>query len=136
MLSEQNVEVDLCIGEVEHSEKRFIFDHSWIEINNKPFDISIQLSHDKQNHSPIYAGYDLDTGIPSKFNYRFEGVGLDSTAWRVNNIEFVKYMDGASDIKGWGAVERIGTKFGLNLDKNELRERYKGTERKKIVTAS
>ncbi|MEK5436329.1 MULTISPECIES: lasso peptide biosynthesis protein [Paenibacillus] len=41
MLNEQGIESELCIGEVQRTDEPY-FDHSWIEIDGKAFDLSIQ----------------------------------------------------------------------------------------------
>lgn len=129
LLREQNIQADLCIGEVQNTMEGYCFDHSWIEIDSKPFDISIQLTWDERRNAPVFAGYDLNEGKPSKFNYRFKAAGLGSVAWRVNQIPFVTYIDGANDTVGWSAAIRIGKKLGLSLDRETLRQRYQETYR-------
>ena len=41
-LTEAGYSVDLCVGEVEFS--RFVFDHSWIELDNKIIDLAVSMT--------------------------------------------------------------------------------------------
>lgn len=133
LLNEQDISSELCIGEVERPDGLY-FDHSWIEIDSKVFDLSIQLTLNNERNAPVYAGFDLDTGFMTKFNYRFKSDGLGSAANWIFNIPFSEYLDGAKHSRGWGLIENVGRTIGLKLETDELRERYKDTKRV-LVTA-
>lgn len=128
LLKEQGVESSLCIGEVQRLDKLY-FDHSWIEIDNKVFDIAIQLTFDEKRNAPIFAGYDLSSSNITDLNYRFHAEGLGGIALKVRNSPFNEYMDGAPRNLSWGAVERIGRHLHLKFDRNTLRHEYKNTQR-------
>ena len=51
LLNEQGIENDLCIGEVTQGSQ--FFDHSWIEIDGKVFDIAIQLTYNEDINPPV-----------------------------------------------------------------------------------
>lgn len=127
LLKEQSVESDLCIGEVQSPDGPY-FDHSWIEINGRVFDLAIQLTDDNTRNNPVYAGYDLGNGLITKYNYRFKAEGLDTIGEWVYKTPFSEYMDGAAPL-GWEVIERVGRSLGLKLRKEELREQYKDTKR-------
>jgi len=128
LLKEQDIESSLCIGEVQRSDK-FYFDHSWVEIEELPFDIAIQLNLNGEQNAPVFAGCDLDTGMKTRFNYRFKQFGLSGEARMVQEIPFNRYMDGAPKGVGWDAVERIGKVLGLKLNVSELRIKHQTTKR-------
>lgn len=128
LLSEQKVESSLCIGEVE-GPKGFYFDHSWIEVDGKIFDLAVQFTLDGQRFAPVYASHDLISGKPTVFNYRFKKDGLDNIASKVMRTPFVQYLDGALEEYGWGQVEEVAQQLGLKLDRNQLRTTYKDVQR-------
>lgn len=128
LFSEQGISSELCIGEVQRPNGLY-FDHSWVEIDGKVFDLSIQRTLDGEQNAPVFAGYDLDTGYLTKFNYRFEREGLGETATRVCRTPFLDYLDGAVLAQSWGLIEKAGKSLGLNLKIAELRDRYKDTKR-------
>jgi len=128
LMSEQGIESVLCIGEVQRPNGQY-FDHSWIEIDGKTFDLSIQLTLDEGRNAPVYGGFDLDSGFMTKFIYRFKSNGLGFVAERIFKTPLSDYMDGAYHSKGWGLIESVGSSLGLSLKTGELRERYKDTKR-------
>ncbi|WP_059040633.1 SEC-C metal-binding domain-containing protein [Paenibacillus rubinfantis] len=128
LFSEQGISSELCIGEVRRPDGQF-FDHSWVEVDGKVFDLSIQLTLDGGRNAPVFAGYDLDTGFQTKFNYRFKSDGLGLVAERVFRTPFSDYLDGADHARSWGLIEAVGKPLGLNLTTAELRDRYKDTKR-------
>ncbi|QFT87690.1 hypothetical protein FIU87_03410 [Bacillus sp. THAF10] len=134
LLKEQDIENDLCIGEV-LTENALFFDHSWIEIDGRVFDIAIQLTLQNETNPPVYAGYDLYT---KRIAYRVYGVdspsGFDLDAKKVFETPFLKYMNGYGNFKesAWQLVKVIGKDLRLNFDLKELPKRYANTQRKFI----
>jgi hypothetical protein len=130
LLAEQGVDSDLCIGEVRHPSGP-AFDHSWVEIDGKVFDVAIQQTDNGERHAPVFAGADMDTGKPSKFNYRYRSVGLGSTGRMAYETPFVTYMDGAPKAFGkWGGIEAIAKRSDLAVNVDELRAKYQGVQRR------
>ncbi|MGI2295598.1 SEC-C metal-binding domain-containing protein [Paenibacillus sp. GXUN7292] len=128
LMNEQGITSELCIGEVRRPNGQ-CFDHSWIEIDGKPFDIAIRRPLDGGQFAPVFAGFDLDSGLPTIFNYRFSSEGLDITAERIRATPFVTYINGAPHSLGWGLIISVARSLGLGLDVEDLRERYKDTKR-------
>lgn len=128
LFTEQGISSELCIGEVQRPNGMY-FDHSWVEIDGKVFDLSIQLTLDGERNAPVFAGYDLDTGSLTKFNYLFKCEGLGMVASRVFRTPFLDYLDGADHAQSWGLIEEVGNSLGLNLKTAMLRNRYKDTKR-------
>ncbi|MFS0752627.1 hypothetical protein [Oceanobacillus sp. 1P07AA] len=130
LLNEQNIENQLCVGEVKTGTQ--YFDHSWIEINDRVFDIAIQLTLDASRNAPVYAGYDLLTEVNTKRIYGSQSpTGFDRDAKQILKTPFVKYMDDYPQLRegAWRIVKVIGRELRLKLDIIELRQRYLNTER-------
>lgn len=122
----------LCIGEV--NADNFIFDHSWIEIDNKIVDlaISMTLASDTFANAPIILDIDLKTRKLSTLKYGVKGNGIEGEALFVSQCPFSLYMDMFPDNnKGlWGIVEEI-LDIEINVDK--IKEKYTNVERKIVV---
>lgn len=134
LLKEQGIENDLCIGEVTYHNHKF-FDHSWIEIDGKVFDIAIQLTLQNEVNPTVYAGYDLYTEKPVERVYgTVSSVGFDAIGKHVLETSFVKYMDAYPNFKegAWKQVKLIGSDLRLKFDLQELPKRYANTQRKLI----
>lgn len=130
LLTEQKIENELCIGEVKTGPQ--YFDHSWIEIGGMVFDIAIQLTLDESRNAPVYAGFDLLTEvIPERIYGSQSPTGFDRDAKQLMKTPFVKYMDGYPHFRegAWKIVKVIGKELRLKLDINELRKKYKETQR-------
>lgn len=121
----------ICIGEVQKS--NFLFDHSWIELDNKKIDLSISmtLASGKPVNAPIILDIDLETGEKNTIKYGVEGNGLDNEALFITTCPFDIYMDMFPDnSKGlWGIVEEV-LNIKINIDK--FKEKYKNVKRKII----
>ncbi|MFD2328782.1 SEC-C metal-binding domain-containing protein [Cohnella sp. GCM10020058] len=130
LLNEQGIESDLCIGEVRHPSGA-AFDHSWVEILGKAFDVAVQETDDGEQHAAVFAGIDLDTGKASKFNYRHKYKGLDSIGRKALETPLSVYMDGAPRQLGkWGGIESIAKRIGLSVDVTTLQIKYHDVQRK------
>lgn len=132
LLKEQDVECDLCIGEVR---AHFgVFDHSWVQVNDDIYDIAIQIHLSGIEDDPVFAGYDLGTGKETESIYGIgNGSGLDADASLVLNMPFVEYLDGAP-VKVWNITRNLLRKLNVTKSADELREKYKNTERILITT--
>lgn len=134
LLKEQDIECDLCIGEVQAQFGRF--DHSWTQINGDVYDIAIKIQLDGIERDPIFAGVDLGTGEKTESVYGISGGGgLDGIASHVLNTPFVEYMDGFS-MGAWNITKSLLRKLNITKSVEELREKYKNTERTLITTAN
>ncbi|WP_339236876.1 SEC-C metal-binding domain-containing protein [Oceanobacillus sp. FSL W7-1281] len=127
LLKEQEIECELCIGEVKASFG--VFDHSWIQIDERVYDIAIQIQLDEKERDPIFAGIDLGIGEKTKSLYGINnGSGLDFTANKVMNMSFVEYMDGFPQ-DAWNITRKLLQKVNIVISIDELREKYKNTKR-------
>lgn len=130
LLNEQGVDAELCIGEVRHPNAQ-AFDHSWVEVDDRSFDVAIQQTDNGERHAPVYAGFDLDTGRPSKFNYRHKFKGLDLIGRNALETPLAEYMDGCPKKFGeWGGIESIAKRIDLPISVPNLRLKYQSVLRK------
>ncbi len=130
LLREQKIDNELCIGEVKVDTQ--YFDHSWVEIKGKVFDIAIQLTLDEAINAPVYGGYDLSTlDVPNRVYGTQSPSGFDTEAKQVFNSPFVKYMDAYPNFQegAWKIVKLIGKELRLKLERIELRQKYAETRR-------
>ena len=130
LYSEAGLNPSLWVGEVE-SERGF-FDHAWIELNGKIFDVAIYKNLDNgMVFSPVINGYDIDTLEITKCNYGIRsGVGMDSSVEMIVNTPFNIYMSGFQEHKNglWGIVDDLGKECSLNIDIKRLKEKYSDTK--------
>lgn len=130
LLKEQNIENDLCIGEVKVGEQ--YFDHSWIEIDGRVFDIAIQSTLDGSTNAPVYGGYDLYTEeTPERIYGEASPSGFDNDAKMVQKTPFVKYMDAYPNFRegAWKIVKMIGKELRLKLNIDNLKTKHQDTQR-------
>lgn len=137
LLCEQNIQNKLCIGEVKLPINQY-FDHSWIQINDFPFDVAIQYTLDgSHQRAPIFAGFDLSTANQTDLIYGEKSpVGIDSIAKRVAAQTLTAYLDGAPNNYGWKAIKSLGRKLGMRLDVDELKQKYADKTREYICHTS
>lgn len=81
LLTEVGVESTLCIGEV--GAGRFFFDHSWVEVDGRVFDVAVCMPHPEGEPvgGPVFGNIDLATGVQTSLRYGAEsGDGLGAAA--------------------------------------------------------
>lgn len=133
VLNELGVNPKLCLGIVEGNGIRF--DHSWIEIEGKIYDITVANGLDGVKVSePIMAGVSIDTLERTKLTYGMEGI-FDYEADMIKNLSITEYLDGFSSIPKdnlpqglrnglWKVIENIANRVGLELEEEYLRSKY------------
>jgi hypothetical protein len=108
-----------------------LFDHSWIEINEKIFDIAITKTLIIEAiNAPIINDIDININGLHNFEYGIKsGQGLSPQTQFVMNINLSDYLSNSpiNPIHGTLAIILdIGRKLNLNLDKKILIKKYKG----------
>ncbi|WP_282432793.1 SEC-C metal-binding domain-containing protein [Desulfosporosinus sp. FKB] len=129
LLSEIGLSPTLCVGEVRGD--RGFFDHSWVEVEDKIFDVSVYKNLDYgMMFAPVIKGYDIDTKEQTKGIYGIKFEGLDPTAQMLTNIPFNSYMSGFPDNKNglWGVIKDLGNEMSLDFDLEQLKEKYSQTK--------
>lgn len=149
LLTELGLDATLCIGEVKS--KIGCFDHSWVELDNRVYDIAICKGlNGVVVSNPIVNSYDIITKQNSTLLYGGERIyPMDRDALAIMYIPFTEYMDSFpinnimsdSELKRmstmydyaisdlWSFVIGVGSKVGLELDRNTLRSKYENTIR-------
>lgn len=128
LLSEIGYKPILCVGEVK--EKNYLFDHSWIEIDNKVIDLAISMT--LQNGMAVSDPIILDINSKSKekttIEYGIKGEGFDCQTLLLLGLSFNEYMRFFPDNnKGlWGVVEEI---LGKQINIEEFERKYYNTQR-------
>lgn len=139
LLSEIGETPNLCIGEVGvgvHS-----FDHSWIELNGKVYDITIENGLEGVRTDAVINGCNINDLKPTQIVYG-TGRKIDPPAAIIKDLTLGEYLDGflnqpKSEIlyflqSGlWDIAVQIGKAIELNLDENELKSKY--SEIKRII---
>lgn len=102
------------------------FDHSWVEIDGKTFDIAIAFGLEAQTHSgPIFAGIDLDSGIPPLITYGAPVVPFDQMTQAVQTQSITDYMDKNPTMDMWDTLSSLFSRAQIPFGKNHLQEKYK-----------
>ena len=134
LYTEQNIEVDLYIGEVKYQNN--YFDHSWVEINQDIYDISVAnpLAQNADTIvGPVFKGIDLDTMKPTLVTYgvasEFED---DEYARLIKNSTLTQYMDKPvpplSGMTLWDMAIELGKLLKLNLNMDVVKSKYLKTQ--------
>lgn len=131
LLRDQGISnVERCTGEVKHPTlvggKTVYFDHSWITIDGRIYDLAILKPNDHRLvWNPVVAGYDVQTKEETALKYgTYSGQLTDNFAQMVRSMTLVNYMDEFPGHKGglWHYVMTIGSKLGLDLSAS--RQKY------------
>lgn len=110
--------------------KNYLFDHSWIEIDNKVIDLAISIT--LQNGMAVSDPIILDINSKSKekttIEYGIKGEGFDGQTLLLLGLSFNEYMRFFPDNnKGlWGIVEEI---LGKQINIEEFERKYYNTQR-------
>lgn len=131
ILKEEGYSPEICIGEVRKD--NFIFDHSWLMLDNKIIDLAISMTliNGSPMNAPVILDINVDSLTKNEMIYGIKGNGLDCQALAVINYPFNDYLDSFPfDKKGlWGVIEEI---LQRDIDINILKEKYKNTKRNLI----
>jgi len=132
LLKEQGIDNELYIGEVKVPNKK-PFDHSWIEIEKKIYDVSLfkPLEMVGKTPPPIFNGFDLNTNQVTDIEYGIEtGLGYNEDADNIKNIPFNTYMLGFQSFPNglYELAAILGRNLNLSLSSTELIKKYSKTE--------
>ncbi|MED3691280.1 lasso peptide biosynthesis protein [Peribacillus butanolivorans] len=133
LLREQGVDCELLIGDVDDDSFHKSYCHSWVEIDEKVYDLAIMFPHYIDGQTPVFAGIDLDTNeLPNrKYGISKELRPNDKTGLGVYKLSVSEYLDGNPKGKNilWEYIIKMGKNILLSKDVVELREKYKDTKR-------
>ena len=129
-LCELGLSPKLCVGECRYGANGIPFDHSWIELDGKPYDVACtkRLDTGEPLCPPVIGGIDVETGEPTDLRYGIAHLGLDFNTQMIRAMSFCDYMDGYPEVPE-GLWTVVGACLGHAVDVPYLRHRYAGTER-------
>lgn len=126
VLSEMGFSPSLVIGEVKAPAGTF--DHSWIEVDGKIFDVAVGFPGEDGHYvgPSVFASLNLDTGEPTELEYGVRSPGgFDHVGHFVANSNLKDYstaQPAGSTI--WDITPYIGAACGVKLRKSDLRRKY------------
>ncbi len=131
VLSELNLNVTLCIGEVKTGDQ--YFDHSWIEVGGLIYDVAVCLPLPGQPaFPPVFASINLETKKEPTLLYGMTSpVGLDDIAQKTALITLGEYANNTpfDAINLWDLVKIFGKSAGLKINKEVVRQKYSCSKR-------
>lgn len=139
LLNEIGLNPKLCIGVV-GGFKGACFEHSWIELDNEVYDITVANGmNDIKVSEPIIAGVNIATLKRSELVYN-TNQKLDYPASMIKDMSITEYLDGftnqpINDIPAylkcglWNLIIDFAKKINLELNINDLREKYSKVKR-------
>ncbi|PNI03458.1 hypothetical protein C1N32_16530 [Vibrio diazotrophicus] len=130
ILKELGIENVLCIGEVKTGE--LYFDHSWVEIDGKIYDIAICMPLEGTLwHPPVFASIDLDSKNETELGYGTHSpVGFDEPARTIAQINLGTYALGDSNPnRMWFMMEQFASDLGYEMDAQDLSLKYASSYR-------
>lgn len=124
LLGHQGLEVTVCLGEVSYG--KIYFDHSWIEVDGKIYDVAISNTLiEGFAFPPVFCNTDLSTRKPTELMYgNPSGQGYDASASWIRNTSIAEYM---GMFQGhphglFGIAHVVGRSIGLKLSVDEIRK--------------
>lgn len=136
LLREQGIQAQLKVGFVKATQIPFEFSHSWVELDEKVYDLGLYRSNPPVRYSneyleisePIFHSINLEENKKTDIRY-----GVQSDREKTDrNLKFIlggtlgEYMNGWPDHKNglWGELIEIADRLGLSLNLHELKEKY------------
>ncbi|MHB8405254.1 MAG: lasso peptide biosynthesis protein [Gammaproteobacteria bacterium] len=123
LLRDQQIQAEPFLGECFHNGA--FFDHSWVEVNSKIYDIAISNPLiSEQRCEPVFRSYHITTKQPTQIKYGVtSGCGLEPTAAMIEAMPFSQYLSNfPQHPKGlWGITEEVAKKeLGLRTNAAKL----------------
>lgn len=134
LLSESGLQPKLCIGEVGAGGP--YFDHSWIELDGKVFDVAVSLPDTRgaQVGGPVFASVDLDTGIATSLDFAFyrDGLGADALVpfnKTLNEYAQAQHAEPGAGPDIWHRIVYLAPLVGLTCTVPDLIAKYGAVRR-------
>ncbi|WP_218970443.1 lasso peptide biosynthesis protein [Cytobacillus gottheilii] len=130
LLTEQGIENELVIGEVEDYEANTQFSHSWVEINGEIFDPAIMHTLDGNVHSPVYNGVKLTLEpLTMEYGVSKDKDALDRDAKQLLDKSVTAYLDAIKDYGYpknylWDEILKAGIGIMGFTNISRLRKKY------------
>lgn len=126
LLAELNLEPTICLGEL--GRDGICFNHSWIVVSGKIFDVAVAMPDDSRfDGPPIFMSRNLENlGAPFWQYGITSGIGDDPFVAVIKAGSFASYMDNAPFHKNglWHFVQKFGRRCGLAINLNQARQKY------------
>lgn len=126
ILSEMGFSPKIFTGEVKASAGTF--DHSWVELDGKIYDVAVGFPGEEGHHvgPSVFASLNLDTGEPTELVYGVRSPsGLDDVGQFVAYSNLEQYSAGQpSGSTIWDITPHVGAACGVKLRKSDLRRKY------------
>jgi hypothetical protein len=131
LFREQGLAADPYLGECRYPDKPDFFDHSWVETEAGIYDVAVVLPRSGQGRAmpPVFAGKPLGADVAEMVLYdENSGLGDAPDTQELKAKSIAMYME--EHIPGmnqglWEVCVIAGEIAGLQLNADELRERYK-----------
>lgn len=109
-----------CIGET--SINGAFFDHSWLLINGKVFDVAIVWPlNESFATGPIFNNIDLFEQVETDIEYGVYFSGVDEQATMIYKQTLYDYIDAAPNNLLWSLISLICEDIGIKFDKTQLK---------------
>lgn len=110
-----------CIGEADKD--GIVFDHSWLEIEGKVFDIAILLPFKmSMSTGQIYNGIDMKTGLGPDIEYGVSFQGLDEQAAYAFSMNLYEYLKNCPSPDLIDLVKGACSSIGVYVSNKWIRE--------------
>lgn len=136
LLREQGIHAQLKVGFVKSPKVHFEFSHSWVEVDEKVYDLGLYRSNPpvaspneyQELSAPIFHNIDLEANMETSIRYGVPSVRekTDRNLQTILNMTLGDYMNGWPNHKNglWGEVIEIADRLGLSLNLHEIKEKY------------
>jgi hypothetical protein len=129
LLSEQGLNSELCIGEVQINENSF-FDHSWVRVDGMILDASIcRPNIGGYAFPPVFASKELlKMNVPQVIYGAKSPVGFDPVGQFVSSATLQEYSSGQPDDpnKLWNITQILAKEAGMKVNAEKLKGQYGG----------
>jgi hypothetical protein len=126
LLRELSIDATINIGEL--GRDKVCFDHSWVEVGEKVFDIAIARPLEPTlDGAPIFMSRDLENLNEPFWKYgTSSGIGDDPFVEIIKAGSFTTFMDNAPFHENglWHFVQKFGNRCGLKISLNKARQKY------------
>ena len=127
-----SIEATPCIGEA--FEGTGTFDHSWIEIDGKPYDVAIAVPLKPECAcAPVFAGIDICAMKPTIVEYGIFHRGLESPADSINYMDLFEYLQICPDINLLELTKELCSMVGCPANDEWLKMNLRRVKRKYVV---
>ena len=126
LLKEQGIKCELRLGEV--GIHNVVFNHSWIVIDQKVFDLAIYKSLEpKFDQPPTIAGINVDTLLPTELNYGVNSsLKDDPPTAMIKTLSLSEYMSGFPNFPNglFYLVDKFAQKIDFKVNIQDLIQKY------------